>query len=303
MGFFSQGTNKDIKDVAAGQGALAGTWGGRAAGGSARTEQLWNQEQANQGRLQDLWGRLSAGEFDTPGRAARAVDYGDMAKNKGWWTSLRGGAGTKRLKDTAGKDITSYSEIANAGMMTPAQLQAIRERPASQGRAATAAVLDQMRRGGVTGWGGGGPAGALAAQKNLLSSLRSGNLEAESNIADQTNRERQWGYGQMGAAQGQLQALDDAMRQERIAAASTARQGSRASLGDYLALSDRMGGDWAKGESLTQNALGGQGSALSGWGNTIAGARTPSGFENTLAGMKAVGNLASSFISPIKIGG
>jgi hypothetical protein len=220
-----------------------------------------------------------------------------MAKNKGWWESLRGGAGTTRLKDTGGKDITSYSEIANAGMMTPAQLQAIRERPASQGRAATSAVLDQLRRGGVTGWGGGGPAGALAAQKNLLSSLRSGNLEAESGIADQTNQQRQWGYGQMGGAQGQLQALDDAMRQERVAAASTARRGSKASLSDYLSLSDRMGGDWATGEKLTQSALGGRGEALGGWGSAVQGGRTPSGLDRTMGALGAVGNVASSFIN------
>ena len=298
MGFFSKGQDKSFDPVKQGWAESTATAGERAAGNSARTESLWNQEQANQGRLGDLWGQLQSGAFDDPGQAARAVDYGDMGQNKDWWTSLRGGAGTTRLKDTGGKDITSYSEIANAGMMTPAQLQAIRERPASQGRAATSAVLDQLRRGGVTGWGGGGAAGALAAQKNLLSSLRSGNLEAESGIADQTNQQRQWGYGQMGGAQGQIQSLDDAMRQERTSAAMSGRAGRKAGLSDYLALSDRMGGDWATGEKLTQGQQGLGQSGLSGWGGTVQNAQTPSGFENTMSGLNTAGNLASKFVKP-----
>jgi len=298
MGFFSEGNDKRMVPIQAGLGANAADFGAQAGGATDRSTAQWGGQGALYGEIGDM---LRSGAFDDPGQAARAVDYGNMPQNMDWWKAMQGTSGMARLKDTAGKDITTFSEIANNGMMTPEQMYAMRERPASQARSATSSFMDNLRRGGVSGWGGGGPAASLAALKNLTSSNRQGNLEANANIADQTNQQRQWGYGQMTGAQGNIQNLDDMMRQERISAASTARRGSKAGLGDWLGYlqADPNGSalDWSK---MANADLQGQTSALSGWGNSIQQGKTESGLNKSLRVMDSVGNFIGNVAGAAK---
>jgi hypothetical protein len=298
MGFFDAGYDKKIgatyDPMKAGLTASAGVAQDRAAGNSARTESLWNQEQTNQGRLGGLWDQLQAGGFDDPGQAARAVDYGDMEGNKQWWKQLGGTAGQPRLKDATGKDITTYGEISNEGMMTPEQKYAMRERAASADRSGWGSAMDKLRSGGMSN-----PAQMLAMLKGQSASSRSGNLAVNSSIADMVNNQRQWGYGKMEGAKGQEQSLDDAMRNERTSAAMSGRAGRKAGLSDYLALTDRMGGDWATGERMTQ---GQQSLEQSGWGGAASAndaqqnaAKQQSMFQNLNQLANTVGNVAGAF--------
>jgi hypothetical protein len=279
-------------------GGLASNFGEQASGSSDRSSALWGQQG-------DLYGQIGAklfgGEFDDPGQAARAVDYGRNPEFQKWWENMRGGAGTTALTDASGKPIADYSSIASgtSKYYSPEEEYAMRERPASQARSATSAMLDQARRGGVSGWGAGGPAAGLAAQKNLLSSLRSGNLDVNAMLGDKGAEYRKYGRAGMESSQGQMQGLEDKMASERAAAAATARAGRKAGLNEYLSYlnADPRGSalDWSQ---QTTSNLGGQGSALSGWGNATA---TQGGGPST--GSKILGGVgkAAAIAGPIII--
>jgi hypothetical protein len=213
------------------------------------------------GALGDIWAGINAGAY-SPGHAS--YDAGRLPEFQKWWESLRGGQGTTALKDSAGNDLRAYTDIANLGLMSDAEKYAMRERPASQARSSTSALLEQMRNN--SGWGSN-PMAVLAAQKGLQDSLRSGNLAANEAIAKQLTEEKKWGYGQMEGAQGQVQGLEQEMVAGRNAAnAANANRGAAdlaMKMGFLNQYGDLMGNsmDW---ERMRQGALGGSGSAIGG---------------------------------------
>jgi len=292
MGFFQAGVNDEIAGrfdpVNQGFQANTGAFGEQAAGNTDRATAAYT----NQGNLYNkIGGMLFSGQFDTPGTAGVS-----RAKERSWWEKMQGttpDAGS--LQDPEGNDVRSYASMATGGYLNPAQQleyeQNIRERPASQARSATSSILDQMRRGGASGWGGGGEASALAAQKNLLSSLRSGNMEANQNIADQLIEGQKYGREGMERAQGQIQGLQDIR--------GTA--GHKAGMGEYLAYlnADPTGSalDWSK---MANANLGGSTSALSGWGgnvsNQMGASREQSGLGQTVGAIGTIGSAVGSIM-------
>ncbi len=287
MGFFQAGVNKKIAGaydpINQGFQANVGDLGAQAAGNTDRATQLYGDQGSLYSKIGNM---LQSGGFDTPGQ------FIDKSKQRAFYESMQGLKGSSPLTTNASKAIRSYGDIAAEGYRSPQEQQAyeyaLRERPASQARSLTSSFMDEMRRQGVSGWGGGNPAANLAAQKNLLSSLREGNYGAERDIG--TDRIEAMKYGNEGL---------ERMQQGINANQDIRTAGHKAGLGDYLSYlnADPRGSalDWAK---MANSNLGGAQSGLSGWGsnvnNQMGMSKEQSGLQTTLGAIGTIGKTVGS---------
>ena len=295
MGLFSTTDKKQgaaFDPIMAAQGSLATDFGVQAGGASDRSGALWG----SQGNLYDQIGQtLMAGGYNTPG-VSYANERAELGKAQDWYKRMQGTPGVGEtampgLTDEAGKPIATYGSIASGGSKyySPEEEYAMRERPASQARSATSSVLDEMRRGGMSGWGGGGSGGALAAQKNLLGSLRSGSNEVNANLANKGAEYRTYGREGLERMQGNIGDYTS-----KIASMKDTPGSNGPSFGQMMAYmgADPRGSalDWSK---MTNANLSGEGSALSGWGDSAAqqaaANKKQSLFSQIAGGLGAIG--------------